>query len=462
MDRKILKSHYQHIIIGGGIVGAGIFRDLSLHGQEVLIIDKYDFSSQTSAASSKMLHGGIRYLEQYDFELVHEALIEKNIWIRLTPHLAKEVPFYLPTFKDSKYPLWMTSIGLKIYDLLSKYQNSPHRVLGKKETLKHIPGLKEHGLKGAGLYYDGIIDDHKLGLECIYDGLESNNAYAENYMEVTQVISKDKIHFLKIKDNLTNEVYETSTSELIFATGPFTDHLMNKLNLPWQNKLVPTKGSHIWLNKDSLKLTKPMVLQTKDSRVIFLIPQRDAILVGTTEVAIEDDQNLFNLTITSKELHYLLAEIKNYFPNSQISEEDVQSSFAGIRPLIKEPGENSHNTSRKHGLFHPRTNMHVILGGKYTTFRVMAQDIVSHIFRKNNISYNNQLTLRPLRRTSVVGDISKESLTDSKLEQIVKTELVKTFEDLSLRRLSLIDDNSEHEKLLLKYKSLKSVRKPHK
>ena len=168
------------LIVGGGIVGAGVFRDLSLHGIDSIIIDKKDFSSQTSQSSSKMLHGGIRYLENFDFSLVWEALHEKNLWLKTAPHLCRDSSFYLPAFKESKRPLWMLKIGLFLYDFLSGFQNSPHEILNKEKTIKNRPLLNSKNLKGSGLYYDGLMDDIKITLEVIYDGLKSPNARAMN------------------------------------------------------------------------------------------------------------------------------------------------------------------------------------------------------------------------------------------------------------------------------------------
>ena len=188
MSRENLELElYDSVIVGGGIVGAGLFREQSLHNVKVLLLDQADFNSQTSQGSSKMLHGGIRYLEQLDFFLVFEALREKNLWLKLAPQLTKEIPLFLPVYKHSKWPLIALKMGLFLYDLLSLFKNTPHKTMGKKETLKQLIGLKEEGLKGCGMYYDGLVDDSKLGLECIYDGLVSKNSFAKNYKKVFNV-----------------------------------------------------------------------------------------------------------------------------------------------------------------------------------------------------------------------------------------------------------------------------------
>ena len=170
-EQIMIKKHYENVIIGGGIVGAGIFRDLCLHNQEAIIIDKNDFTSQTSQRSSKMLHGGIRYLENFDFKLIYEALHEKIYWTKLLPHLAYEVPFILPVYKESKHNKLMIKVALMLYDFLSGFNNSPHQMLSKDEVINKIEQIKQDGLLGAGLYYDSVMDDSKITLEVIYDAV---------------------------------------------------------------------------------------------------------------------------------------------------------------------------------------------------------------------------------------------------------------------------------------------------
>lgn len=313
MDQQKIKSHYNHIIIGGGIVGAGILRDLSLHNEDVLLIEKGDFASQTSQGSSKMLHGGIRYLENFDFLLVHEALREKKIWLKLAGHIAREGKFYLPVYKHSKWSLFFLRIGLFIYDLLSLFKNPPHKILNRKQVEIGLPGLNQKDLKGAGLYSDGIIDDSKLTIDLILDSL-ARGGHALNYHELISYTEENSIKRLCIENKLTKQILKISCEQLIFAVGPFTDQVMHKLNIPWEDIILPSKGTHLWLKKESLNFNDSMVLQTQDNRIIFVIPQRNAILVGTTEVALKEDENLFDIKASKNEINYLLETLNNYFP----------------------------------------------------------------------------------------------------------------------------------------------------
>ena len=429
-------KHYQAVVVGGGIVGAGIFRDLSLHGIDALLIDKHDFSSQTSHKSSKMLHGGIRYLENFDFKLVFEALHEKNIWLKLTPHLTKEVPLHLPVFNDSKRPLWMIKCGLFIYDLLSSFKNSPHLIKNKSSTLETIPILKSEGLKGCGVYYDGIMDDAKITLEVIYDALKYSNANALNHTELLDVYLRDNLNILTIKNHLNGKIEKISCDQVVYSLGPYTDKFLSQFKMyNWSPVLLPSKGSHLWISANDLPLKSPIVITTKDERVIFVIPHDDLILVGTTEVDYRG--NYDNVKASTDEIQYLLKEVNNYFPKLNLNTEHIVSTFSGIRPLISEGDNSRGKTSREHKIYQPMANTYVIAGGKYTTFRVMGQEISQEICHKHQKSYNPDLSLTNLTRPSRILPFSWKLPTELDLIYICQNELPKTFDDLVKRRLSI-------------------------
>lgn len=431
-----IKTEYNTLIVGAGIVGAGLFRDLSLHNVSTLLIDQADFMSQTSSASSKMLHGGIRYLENLDFHLVHEALIEKNLWLKMAPHLCYEDAFHMPIYDESKYPLWMYRIGLNLYDILSFYKNSPHRVLSKTNVLKVVPDLKADALTGAGVYYDAIVDDTKMGLECIYDGVLQGN-HAESYLKLTSFENYKDYYISKVVDLHTKTEYQIRSKNIVFTTGPFTDTLMKDIHYKqWKPVLAPSKGIHLWLSKDCLNLTHPVILQTKDNRVVFVIPRNNAILVGTTET--KPEESFLNIKANKSDIDYLIGVLKYFFPKIRLDDHSLLGSYAGIRPLVKEHSEKSlSKVSREHKVFHPRKGLFTILGGKYTTFRTMVQSVAERIVSDNHFSYNNNKTLSPLRQHSTIPSFGKYELTPKKIEQIIETEKVKTFEDLFDRRIGL-------------------------
>ncbi len=441
MDNPLIHTptFYPIVIIGGGIVGAGIFRELSLHKIPCLLIDKRDFSGQTSQSSSKMLHGGIRYLENFDFRLVKEALQEKNHWLKTAPHLCYQEDFYIPVFKDDKRPLWMIKAGLWFYDALSGFQNKPHSSANIEKTLQAFPELKKEELQGSGIYSDAIVDDAKLTLEVIYDGLCSNESEALNYIGLEQLKKENGIWKLTLKDQLTNQQKEITTQEIIFSTGPFTDQLFEKLKaFPWEPKLLPSKGSHLWLKEKALNISNPMVLTPKDGRVIFVIPQRERILVGTTEVPVQNVE--FDLKPSQAEINYLIENLQNYFPRSKVTQKDILGYFAGIRPLIRENlAIEANETARDHKIYQPAEGIHVILGGKYTTFRLMASDLVAPLIRKFKISYNPQLSRSPLRVKSTVTPFQKWNPNQSDIDKIIQNEKPRTNQDIIERRLGILN-----------------------
>lgn len=434
-------KNFEVVIVGGGINGCGLLRDLALNGVNTLLIEKGDYSSQTSQGSSKMLHGGVRYLENFDFALVQEALEEKNLWLKLTPHVCFEREFYLPLYNYSKYAPWMLRLGLFTYDFLSHFHNKRFGMLNAAETLHQIPSLDPNGLKGAGKYYDGVVDDAKLALECLYDGLLEPVAHALSYHEVIGTTEKEDGYEVTYQSRLDGSKETVFAKFVVFTVGPFTDKLLPKLGIPWQSRLVPSKGIHLWLKEGSIQTSGSVVLTTRDNRVVFVIPQRGSILVGTTETPV--DQDMFDIKATEKEINYLLGVLKQYFPQSDISEKSIISTFAGVRPLAREEGtqESLGKVSRFHKIVRPNSKSYVMIGGKYTTFRRMTQELAQEIVPRLGKKYSPDLTLNPLRQHSLMPTFGKKpQLTMDLVKKIIKAERVSTFEDLVKRRLSLLED----------------------
>lgn len=429
-----IPSHSQVFVIGGGIAGAGVFRDLSLHNIPCVLIDKNDFTSQTSQSSSKMLHGGIRYLENLDFALVWEALHEKNLWLELTPHLTYPEQFYLPVYKESLRPLWMVRLGMLLYDALSSFKNIPSKSATKEETKEKFPFLKTQGLSGSGVYSDAVMDDAKLTLECIYDGMASKNSYACNHTSLQGAYKTQEGYQLHLKDEIKGTERVVSCEQLVFTTGPFTDQLLGKLKLfPWTPKLRLSRGSHLWIDNSMLKAKAPMVLTPDDGRVIFVIPQRDKTLVGTTEVPGDAS---FNQTPSKDELSYLLKNLKDFFPHADIDKKYILDQFAGVRPLVMEnPDSNLGKVARNHKVYQPQEDVFVLLGGKYTTFRVMARDVVEPLLHKLKRPYLSELSLSPLRRKSHVIPWKNFELSKGLIDKIMQDEFPKTMDDLLYRRI---------------------------
>lgn len=362
-----------NLIIGAGIVGSSIALELSKRSKDekTILIDAHKISSQTSKASSKMLHGGIRYLENFDIPLVFEALKEKNYWIKRKPHLAKEAPFYLPTFKESKYPLWIMKIGVFLYDLLSFFKNKHYPNLSKNEFTKLFPMVRTKGLKGAAAYSDAIIDDELFTIEIANEAKELGVEIQENN-PVTSITFKDDHYIVET----TKEIFKSK--RVIIAAGPFTDKVVKLIDPNWQNIILPSKGVHLWIKKSSLPIEHNMVLQTKDGRIIFIINHKDRVLLGTTETVLKQEGIQFNLQASQDEINYILNNVNEYLKAKKLSQEDIINSFSGIRPLIKS-NKDSNKTSRHHKIYTPKENLYIIAGGKYTTCRVMAKDLTNQL-----------------------------------------------------------------------------------
>lgn len=379
------------IIVGGGITGIGIFRDLSFHGVSCLLLEKGEFCNETSAKSSKMLHGGIRYLEQLDFSLVRDALQEKDLWLKLAPKYCYSQKFYLPLYQDSKHSPLLIRLGMFLYSKILSRNKTMGGFEKKKKVLDNIPELKKQKLKGAGVYSDAIMDDKGLGEACLIDTIKKTKGKALDQTEVLTI--KDHKNHYQVQTNKGN--YQAKF--VVMATGPFTDQVAKKLISPnWKDIMVPSKGIHLWLKKEALKLKSSVVLVTKDDRVIFVIPREEGILVGTTDEFIEKDFK--DVKPSQKEIDYLVKEVNNYFPKAKVTPDEILSSYAGVRPLVKDPhAKRAGDVSRHHQVLRPKRNFFVIAGGKYTTFRLMAQDIARPICRLLGINYDENKALRELK-----------------------------------------------------------------
>lgn len=427
-------SNYDVIIVGAGIVGAGAFRECVSHGLKTLLIDKEDFCDRTSAASSKMLHGGIRYLENLDFELVFEALQEKKLWLKLAPHLNYNQEFFLPLYQDSiRRPLEI-QLGITLYDLLAQNPFRGPKWANKQEVMRAIAGLKKQDLKGAGVYMDAIMDDRKLGLEIIFETAAKANGHAINHIsyQSSQRINHEKI-MVHLKDQLNSTEYTVQTKHLLFTAGPFIDQILSQQNnYHWENKILPSKGSHIYI-RNHINLEKAMVMTPKDGRVIFVIPREgDRILVGTTEI--QAPQNFDYLDISEPEIEYLISNFNEYFPYHPINKGHIIGSFAGVRPLVKTGGSSLGKTARTHEVYQIYNNVAAIAGGKYTTFRIMAKDLVLPMFKQLKVSYQQQHSMQPVPANSQFYSLRNQDIQNDQLIQtVIEKEMVRNYQDLKNR-----------------------------
>ncbi|MEE9362342.1 MAG: glycerol-3-phosphate dehydrogenase/oxidase [Cellulophaga sp.] len=374
-------STYDILVIGGGITGAGIALDAASRGLKVALVEKGDFASGTSSKSTKLIHGGLRYLKQFDFWLVKEVGSERAIVHKLAPHLVLPEKMLLPLVEGGSYGKWLTSIGLKIYDILAQVsEEDKRRMLEKKEALKLEPLLPKKRLKGAGYYAEYRTDDARLTIETIKTGLQFGTTPL-NYTTVEDfVYEKGKVCGVKVKDTITDEKFSIKSKYVINAAGPWVDELRGLNNSKKGKRLHLTKGVHLVFPHEKLPVKQSVYFDIPDGRMMFAIPRGKVTYVGTTDTNFENDKN--KVTVELVDAMYLISAVNNMFPKINLSLEDIISSWAGLRPLIHEEGKSTSELSRKDEIFISDTDLISIAGGKLTGYRKMAERAVDAVVAK--------------------------------------------------------------------------------
>jgi glycerol-3-phosphate dehydrogenase len=363
------------IVVGGGATGVGVAIDAAARGYEVLLLEQSDFGKGTSSRSTKLAHGGVRYLEQGNIGLVMEALKERGLLLQNAPHLVHDLAFVVPNYDWWETPFY--GLGLKLYQLLAgKYGFGTSRILSREETLEHLPTLKTEGLRGGAVYYDGQFDDARLLVHMVATAFEQG-ATLLNYVEVTG-LTKDTQGFV---DGVTacdiengNE-FSASAKVVVNATGAFTDLLRFKADPSIATMIIPSQGIHLVFDASFLQgESAVMVPHTSDGRVLFAIPWHGHTLVGTTDTPIMSAT--LEPVATQREIDFILATAGQYLTKAP-TRDDVLSVFAGIRPLVRATGAASTAAlSRDHVIHIDRSGLLTICGGKWTTYRHMAEDCV--------------------------------------------------------------------------------------
>lgn len=378
---KLKKDAFDLVIIGGGITGAGIALDAASRGLKVALLEKNDFASGTSSKSTKLIHGGLRYLKQFDFWLVKEVGSERAIVHKLAPHLVLPEKMLLPLIEGGSYGKWLTSIGLKVYDILAQVSGEDkRRMLEKKEALKLEPLLPKKKLKGAGYYAEYRTDDARLTLENIKTALQYG-ALALNYAGVTEFIYEDEIVAgVKVKDGITDAEFVIHSKFVINATGPWVDELRSLNHSKKGKRLHLTKGIHLVFPHHKLPVKQSVYFDVPDGRMIFAIPRGKITYVGTTDTNFTKNKN--HVDIDLADVLYLLSAVNHMFPSIELEMEDIESSWAGLRGLIHEEGKSASELSRKDEIFTSDSGLISMAGGKLTGYRKMAERVVNRIAKK--------------------------------------------------------------------------------
>jgi len=378
------------LIVGGGITGAGIALDAASRGINVILVEKKDFASGTSSRSTKLVHGGLRYLEHLEFGVVHEVGREREIVHANASHIVIPEKMILPIIKDGSLGHFTTSVGLMLYDYLAGVKKSEHkRMLSREQTVKKEPLIDSEHLESGALYYEYKTDDSRLTIEVMKKAVEYG-ALAVNYTEVENFIYKEgKVVGVEALDKINDKKYSLYADEVVSAAGIWVDELRKKDNSFGGKRLHHTKGIHIVIPKSRFNLSHAIYFDVGDNRMVFAIPRFDVVYIGTTDTNFK--KNLDKPDITKEDVKYLLNAINKIAPTANLKIKDVESAWSGIRPLIHEDGKDPSELSRKDEIFYSDSGLLSIAGGKLTGYRVMAKKVVDivaeRLEKKNEIEY---------------------------------------------------------------------------
>jgi glycerol-3-phosphate dehydrogenase len=372
---------YDVVVIGGGIVGVGIARDAALRGLRTALFEKADYAAGTSSKSSKLVHGGLRYLEHGEIGLVFESVSERRIQTRVAPHLVRPQPFLIPIYRGAKPGLELMNVGLWIYDSLALFRAPKlHRTFrGAKAALALEPQLRPEGLRGALEYYDCATDDARLVLENAIDA-RTLGADCRTYTEVTgfERGPGGRITGVRVRDRFSGEAWTAGCRVAILAAGAWTDEVIRRFEIPMERPLLRrTKGVHVVVPRERLPLTRAITLISPvDQRVMFAIPWRERTVLGTTDTDFTGRAD--EVAADAADVAYLCDSGNGYFPGANLTPDDVISTWAGLRPLIAAPPNvDESEISREHEVFTRSDGLVIIAGGKLTTYRRMARETVS-------------------------------------------------------------------------------------
>jgi glycerol-3-phosphate dehydrogenase len=368
-------GYFDVVIIGGGATGLGAAVDSASRGYSTLLLEQHDFSKGTSSRSTKLVHGGVRYLQQGNVALVLEALRERGLLIQNAPHLVRNQSFIVPNYDWWEGPFY--GVGMKVYDMLAgKLGLGPSKNLSLKKTIELLPTLEQKGLRGGVIYFDGQFDDSRLAINLVQSAVEHGGTLI-NYSKVIGLIkTNDMVDGVKVKDQLSGEEYEINSRVVVNATGVFTDSVLKMDNPENKPIIAPSQGVHLVIDKEFLPGESAiMVPHTDDGRVLFAVPWNGKVVVGTTDTAVESPD--LEPKALEAEIEFILKHATQYLTGNP-TKKDVRSVFAGLRPLVKAGGDgkSTSSLSRDHTLIVSETGLVTITGGKWTTYRKMAQDTI--------------------------------------------------------------------------------------
>lgn len=388
--KEMAEKKLDLLVIGGGITGAGIALDAASRGLSTGLVEKQDFGAGTSSRSTKLIHGGLRYLKQGEVKLVKEVGRERAILYRNAPHLVIPEKMLLPLVKGGTYGKLSTSVGLWIYDRLAGVIKEERRtILSKKETESLEPLLRKDILQGSGLYIEYRTDDARMTIE-VMKTASSYGALCLNHAEATNFIYKDqKAIGVEVTDLLTGEKKEIFAKKIVNAAGPWVDRIRELDHSLYGKRLHLTKGVHLVVSQSRFPLRQAVYFDVPDGRMLFAIPRDGSTYIGTTDTNYQG--SLEKPRVTQEDATYLLDAVNNMFPTVRLTPDDITSSWAGLRPLIHEDGKSPSELSRKDEIFYSPSGLITIAGGKLTGFRKMAERVVDLVAQQLAVEEGRRL-----------------------------------------------------------------------
>jgi glycerol-3-phosphate dehydrogenase len=413
------KETFDVIVIGGGITGAGIALDAVTRGMKTALFDMQDFAAGTSSRSTKLVHGGLRYLKQFEVKMVREVGKERAIVYENGPHVTTPIKMILPIYKGGTFGKISTSLGLLVYDRLANVAKSERRkMLSVKETLDREPLLKKRNLLGSGCYVEYRTDDARLTIEVLKAAAEYG-AFICNYAKVVEFLyESEKIVGVRVTDEIKGTTYEYYAKHIINAAGPWVDEIRGLDDSVRKKSLTLTKGVHIVIDQKRFPLKNAIYFDTHDNRMIFAIPRGEKTYIGTTDTFYDQDKK--NPSVTEDDIQYLLKAVNEMFPTVQLKEVDIESGWSGLRPLIQEDGKSPSQISRKDEIWESASGLITIAGGKLTGYRKMAEQIVNIVQRREQVAIKCQTKILPIAGGNVGGSHDFERFVSQKGKEAVK------------------------------------------
>lgn len=421
---KMTEETYDVLVIGGGITGSGIALDAATRGLKTAVVEMQDFAAGTSSRSTKLVHGGLRYLKQLEVKMVAEVGKERAVVYENGPHVTTPEWMLLPIQQGGTFGKFSTSLGLRVYDFLANVKRSERRkMLNAQETLTREPLLNSKGLKGGGVYVEYRTDDARLTIEVMKEAVK-RGAEAVNYAKVEELLYEDgKVIGAKVVDQLCNNVYTIRAKKIVNAAGPWVDTLREMDGSKKGKHLQLTKGIHLVFDQKKFPLKQAIYFDTQDKRMIFAIPRDGKTYVGTTDTVYKED--MVHPRMTKEDKTYVLEAISYMFPSLKLQESDIESSWTGLRPLIHEEGKSASEISRKDEVWISDSGLITIAGGKLTGYRKMAEMVVDLInkqfIKESGKNYGGSKTKHmPISGGDVGGSNSFPSYMKEKVKEGMK------------------------------------------